>query len=87
MIKVLLPQSLIVLFPGCPGDLTMAATTVHRVIEHLNDRWPGMRSRLLDAGPKLREHILVSIDGELVGLADSVAPGAVVRITPSITGG
>lgn len=87
MVKVLLPQSLTALFPGCPRQVELEAATVKGVIDELNQRWPGMRNRLLDVGPALRQHILVSIDGQVAGLADPVRAGAVVRIIPSITGG
>lgn len=87
MARVVLPQSLIALFPGCPRQVESDAETVLGVIEQLNQRWPGMRSRLLDAGPRLRQHILVSIDGQVVGLDTPVGAGCEVRIIPSITGG
>lgn len=87
MAKVILPQSLVTLFPGCPRQVEVEAETVQGVIDQLNVRWPGMRNRLLDAGPVLRQHILVAIDGQTVDLATPVGPDTQVRIIPSITGG
>jgi molybdopterin converting factor small subunit len=87
MATVYLPQNLTVLFPGAPRTVEVEAATVGEAIEALNGRWPGMRSRLLEAGPKLREHINVFVDGEKAGLATAVAPGGAIRVVPSITGG
>ncbi len=87
MAKLLLPANLTALFPGAPREMEVEGATVLEVIEALNARFPGMRSRLLDAGPRLREHILVAVDGVRVGLSASVGAQSVVRIIPSITGG
>jgi molybdopterin synthase sulfur carrier subunit len=87
MAKVHLPQNLVVLFPGAPRQVEVAGTTVLEVMDGLNQRFPGMKSRLVDAGPVLREHILVFVDKEQAGLQSPVRPDSEVRIIPSITGG
>lgn len=87
MATVFLPQNLAVLFPGAPRRLAVDAATVMEVVNQLNQRFPGMRSRLLDAGPALREHILIYVNGERAGLGTPVGPDAEVRVIPSITGG
>lgn len=87
MAMVLLPQSLITLFPGAPRRTEVDAADVRGVIDQIDARWVGMRSRLLDAGPALREHIRVAVDGQIADLATPVTPDSVVRIIPSITGG
>jgi sulfur-carrier protein len=87
MVAVHLPQNLTVLFPGAPRVAEVEAATVLEAVDGLNRRWPGMRSRLLDAGPKLREHILVFVDGEPADLTTPTPPGVVLRVVPSITGG
>lgn len=86
MVRVMLPQSLVSLFPGAPRQAEVDARTVGELIERLNDGWPGMRSRLLD-GPRLREHLLVAVDEEVADLSTPLRPGCVVRIIASITGG
>lgn len=87
MARVYLPQNLTVLFTGAPREVNLSGPTVLQVIEGLNVRWPGMRSRLLDPGPALREHILIFVDGERAGLDTPVREDSAVRIVPSITGG
>lgn len=87
MATVVLPQNLTLLFPGSPRRVEVQAATVLECIERLNDRWPGMRSRLLDAGPRLREHIQVFVNAEQGGLDTPVEPDAEVRVIPAITGG
>lgn len=87
MATVFLPQNLTVLFPGAPRQVRVEARTVLELIERLNERWPGMRSRLLDAGPALREHITVFVDAEKATLQTPVGADSEVRVIPAITGG
>lgn len=87
MARVYLPQNLTVLFPGAPRQVDLEGESVSAVLDELNQRWPGMRSRLVDAGPVLREHILVFVDGAKADLSSPVGPDAEVRIIPSLTGG
>lgn len=87
MAKVFLPQNLTVLFPGAPRQLELESTTVAELIDQLNQRYPGMRNRLITAGPTLREHILIFVETEKANLSTPVPPDAEVRVIPSITGG
>lgn len=87
MARVFLPQNLTVLFPGAPRQLELEAENVLELIDRLNERFPGMRSRLVTAGPVLREHILIFVNTEKADLGSAIPPGAEVRVVPSITGG
>lgn len=87
MAKVFLPQNLTVLFPGAPRQVELQATTVAELIDQLNRRYPGMRDRLVTAGPALREHILIFVGTEKADLTTPIPPDAEVRVIPSITGG
>ena len=87
MATVHLPGSLTALFPRLPRQIDVAADTVWETIDRLNDRWPGLRGRIVEAGPSLRQHILIFVDGEQATLISSVRPNSIVRIIPSITGG
>ena len=51
---------------------TVEAATVDELIGRLDERWPGMRDRLCDAGPTIREHINIFVDGERATLATPV---------------
>ena len=77
------------LFPDPPPRrLEVEAATLSDLIGELDDRWPGMRERLCDAGPTIREHINVFIDGERErDLATPLAPASVVHVIPAVAGG
>ncbi len=87
MARVYLPGSLTRLFPGAPRRVEVEAVTVHEVIAQLEVRWPGMSSRLCDAGPSLRQHITIFVDGERATLFTPVAPASEVLIVPAVSGG
>jgi molybdopterin converting factor small subunit len=83
---VILPRSLVALFPGTDRRVDVDGTDVGGVIDDLDRRVPGMRDRLCDAGPFLREHINVFVDGERATLATPVAPGSTVHVIPAVSG-
>jgi molybdopterin synthase sulfur carrier subunit len=84
---VLLPRSLVSLFPGAPRRCEVEAGSVAEAIDRLNDVAPGMRNRLLDAGPSIRRHINVFVDGVPASLATPLGPGSVVHVIPAVSGG
>jgi sulfur-carrier protein len=87
MATVYLPQNLLALFPGASRQMDVEGACVRAVIEELNTRFPGIRSRLVDAGPLLREHINIFVDSEKADLSTPVRPQSQVRVIPAITGG
>ena len=87
MVQIYLPRSLLVLFPTAEHRPVVEASTVGGVIDRLDERWPGMRARLCDAGPVIREHINIFVDGERAGLATPVGSGSVVHVIPAVSGG
>jgi len=84
---VLLPRSLIALFPGAERRHELDGTTVDELLGALDGRVAGIRERLVDAGPRLRPHINVYVDGERAKLDTAVAPAATVHIIPAVSGG
>jgi molybdopterin synthase sulfur carrier subunit len=82
-----LPRSLIALFPGAPRRLEAAGSTVAEVIDDLDRQVPGMRNRLVEAGPELRSHINVYVSGERAALDTPVPAWADVHIIPAVSGG
>ena len=82
-----LPRSLVALFPGMPRRLEASGATVARVIDDLDGRYPGLRDRLVDAGPSLRTHLNVFVAGERASLETPVPPGAAVHVIPAVSGG
>lgn len=87
MADVRLPGALVTLFPGTPRRLDLPGSTVGDVLAALDTRVPGMHDRLLTAGPEIREHIKVFVDGEPAGLGAPVAPGSTVDVVLAVSGG
>jgi molybdopterin converting factor small subunit len=84
---VVLPRSLVALFPGAERRWDVPGATVAEVIAQLETRVPGMADRLLAPGPAIREHLNIFVDGERAGLATPVAGDAVVHVIPAVSGG
>ena len=82
-----LPSTLPPLFQDLPRRLDVDAATVQEAIEHLEERWPGLRDRLCAEGPELRPHIHVYVDRERAGLETELAAGSRVDVIAAISGG
>ena len=87
MATVVLPRSLVVLFPGTERRVAADGATVGEVIDDLDRRWPGVRDRLCRPGPRLREFINVYVDGRPADLDSAVGPESTVHILPAVAGG
>jgi molybdopterin synthase sulfur carrier subunit len=87
MADVYLPRSLLTLFPAAERRPVVEAATVDELITRLDERWPGMRARLCDAGPVIREHINVFVDGDRAGLDTPLDARSVVHVIPAVSGG
>lgn len=86
-VTVVLPRSLVILFPGMDRRMTAGGATVAAVIADLDRREPGFANRVLDAGPTIRTHLNIYVDGERAGLDTPVRPGGTVHVIPAISGG
>jgi molybdopterin synthase sulfur carrier subunit len=87
MATVMLPASLIALFPGTAKRHEVAGESVGAVIDALDRTVPGVRDRLLEEGPRLRPHINVFVDGQPADLTTAVGTAAVVHVLPAVSGG
>ena len=87
MATVVLPRSLVALFPGVPRRGEVAGTSVGDVIAALDARAPGLRDRLVEAGPRLRRHINVYVDAQPADLGTAVGADSVVHVIPAVSGG
>jgi molybdopterin synthase sulfur carrier subunit len=85
--RVHLPRSLVALFPGTPRRLDADGATVAAVIDDLDRQVPGIRNRIVDAGPVIRAHINVFVAGDRATLATPVPDGADVHVIPAVSGG
>ena len=87
-VVVILPRSLVSLIPGTARSTEVEATTVREAIDRLDERTPGVRNRLVDSGPTLREHINVFVDGHRErDLGAPLSDASVVHIIPAVAGG
>ncbi len=87
MVTVVLPRSLVALFPGADRRVSVDGSTVTEVIDALDARWPGMRDRLCVPGPALREYINVFVDTHPADLSTPVPAHGVVHVLPAVAGG
>ena len=87
MATVLLPRSLLALFPGVERRHEVGGDSVGAVIDALDATVPGLRDRLVEAGPHLRPHINVFVNGLPAGLASPVANDATIHVVPAVSGG
>ncbi len=87
MAIVLLPRSLLALFPGAERRQEIDAADVGAVIDALDARVPGMRDRLVEGGPRLRPHINVFVAGSPADLATPVGATDTVHVIPAVSGG
>ena len=82
-----LPPTLTTLFPDLPRRVEIAAPTVAAAIAELDERWPGVRDRLLESGPAIRPHIHVYVDKERAALDSPIGDRSRVDVIAAISGG
>jgi molybdopterin converting factor small subunit len=87
MATVLLPRSLLALFPGVERRHAIDGTNVAAIIDGLDGQVPGLRDRLVESGPRLRPHINVFVAGEPADLTTPVGPADTVHVIPAVSGG
>jgi molybdopterin converting factor small subunit len=87
MVTVILPRSLVSLIPGTERTTEVDAATVAQAIDRLDERTPGIRNRLVDAGPTIRQHINVYVDHAPAGLETAVRPDSTIHVIPAVSGG
>lgn len=87
MATVVLPRSLLALFPGADRRHEVPGVTVDALISALDGHVPGVRDRLVDAGPRLRPHIKVFVDGVPADLSTAVSESTTVHVIPAVSGG
>jgi molybdopterin converting factor small subunit len=87
MAVVVLPRSLVALFPGAERQATVDGTSVAEVIDALDARWPGIRDRLCESGPSIRAFINVYVDRQPAGLGSPVRADSIIHVLPAVAGG
>lgn len=87
MATVMLPRSLLALFPGVERRHRLPGDRVDDLLAALDATAPGMRDRLVEEGPRLRPHINVFVDGRPANLSTPVGADATVHVIPAVSGG
>ena len=87
MAELRLPMTLTPLFAELPRRLEVDADTVDGAIDELDRRWPGVRDRLCEPGPALRQHIHVYVDQERAQLDTRLEARSRVHVVAAISGG
>ncbi len=87
MATVILPRSLVSLIPGTQRSTDVEAATVAEAIDRLDEQTPGIRNRLVDGGPMIRQHINVYVDHEPASLDTPVRPDSTIHVIPAVSGG
>ena len=87
MATILLPRSLVSLIPAAPRRCEVDAASVAEAIDRLDEVAPGIRNRLIDAGPTIRRHINVFVDGVPASLATPLEPESTIHVIPAVSGG
>lgn len=86
-VTVSLPTALLRLFPGSPNEVEVSAATVRDVIDALEERWPGMRDRLMDSRPSIRRHLNIFVGEDKATLQTPLTHGMRVTILTAMSGG
>ena len=86
-VTVILPRSLVSLIPNTSRRCEVEATTVAEAIAALDAGSPGIRNRIVDSGPTVREHIKVFVDGVQADLDTPLHDGATIHVIPAVSGG
>ena len=87
MAELHLPGTLTPLFGDLPRRIELDAPNVAEAIAQLEERWPGIRDRLCEPGPLLRQHIHVYVDQERAELDTPLDPRSRVDVVAAISGG
>jgi molybdopterin converting factor small subunit len=87
MADVHLPPTLTPLFAGLPRRVEVDAANVTEMLDRLEERWPGLRDRLLATPSEIRPHIHVYVDKERAQLETPIGRASRVDVIAAISGG
>jgi sulfur-carrier protein len=87
MADVHLPGTLMPLFADLPRHVEVEAATVDEAVDELERRWPGLRDRLCEPGPRIRTHIHFYVDQQRASLETPLDQRSRVEVIAAISGG
>lgn len=72
-------------------SLETSGQSISTILTDIDSRWPGIRNYIVDDQGKLRKHVNIFIDGELIqdreGLTDPISPDSEVYFFQALSGG
>lgn len=73
---------------GGAEKVTVEGSTLRQVVNDLESRYPGARSRLCKED-RIRPDVAVAVDGEITrqGMLQAVRPDSEVHFVPAVSGG
>ena len=86
-VKVVLPRPLLALFPEAAAEVKVSAASVDGMIAALDSLWPGMRARLCDETPRIRQHLSIFSNGQRARLDTPLTEGATIYVLTAMSGG
>ena len=91
MTTVKFTNHLVRYFPKLENPTTASGTTVAAILDELNGRYPGLADYLVDENGRLRRHVNIFINKELIKdrqtLSDPVSPSDQLHIFQALSGG
>ncbi len=87
MPTVFIPTMLLTMTDGVK-QIDCDAYNVRQVIDQLEERFPGIKSQLVEKG-RIRPNLAVAIDGEVarMGMLEKVGERSEIHFVPAIAGG
>ena len=68
--------------------VTVAGTTLREILANLDQRFPGIRFRMVDEQDRIRPHMRLFVNtSEAKGLSESVHTGDTVHVICALSGG
>jgi molybdopterin converting factor small subunit len=85
--RVVIPSPLFS-YTGGQQEVEGAGDTLARLLNHLDERFPGIRHRMIDEQDRIRPHIRVFVNQQMVSALDSaLQAGDDVLIVAALSGG
>lgn len=89
-VTIRFPRVLLQYWTG-PAKVDVDATTLAQAFTSVNEKAPGLSSRILDDQGRIRRHVAIFVNGTMLDGKDPsivpLGPGDEVHVVPSVSGG